>query len=260
MPKRRLYASKWVLAAMTLGGVLTAIEVYGAVDYLARQGQPLYLIVGGAVVTAVSAGLPLLAARAWHERRWLLAICLWMAMIPALSVILTAAVERTGSTKDGADRDRQAIARKISLAESTVKDAKAEVLDLVAKANAECSRSVNPKADPRGPRCTAAEERVDKGRGRLEAATVALAKAGVAQRDPVTARFTAVLPVSEEAIALYQPLVLPVTISMLGLLLVAMGAHRPAPVLGRQGKRKRRRRMSAVQSSRGNVVPLRKSS
>ena len=259
MPKRLSSASKWVIAAIVFGGALTAIEVYGAVDYLVSQGQPLYLIVGGAVVTAVSAGLPLLAARAWHERRWLLAICLWVAMIPALSVVLTAAVERTGGTRDGADRDRQAIAQRIGLAQSAAKDAKAEVDSYKEKADAECSRSVNPKADPRGPRCTAAEERVEKSRGRLEAAMVALAQAGVAQRDPVAARFAAVLPISEEAVALYLPLVLPITISMLGLLLVAMGAHRPKPIVGRRGKRKRRRRRPPAQPSKSNVVPLRKS-
>jgi hypothetical protein len=70
------------------------------------------------------------------------------------------------------------------------------------------------------------------------------------------------LPVSEEAIALYQPIILPVAISAIGLLLIAAGAHPPkrreAPK--RKGKRKRRRRRKVVPqpSQRSNVVPLRK--
>lgn len=252
---------KWACAAIAGGVALTAIEVYGAVSYLVSQAQPNYLVAGGAVVTIAAAGLPILAGRCWRGGRWLLAIMLWMAMVPALSVILCAAVERTGGAKDAGDRDRQVIAQKIGLARETVADAKAEVVAAEAKAAAECSRSQNPKVDPRGPFCKAAEERADKSRKRLEVARGELAKAGVAPKDPMVSRLAAVIPVSEADIALYQPLVLPLSISITGLLLIAAGAHSPTrrKVKTRRSKRKRRSRSRHLsQPSSAKVIPLRR--
>ena len=69
-----------------------------------------------------------------------------------------------------------------------------------------------------------------------------MAKAGVVPTNPQARRLAASLPVSEEAIQLYQPLVLPVAISVLGLLLISAGAHqpkRPAKAPKRKGRRKR---------------------
>lgn len=189
-----------------------------------------------------------------------MAVFLVIMLVPALSVIFTAAVERTGGARDDADRDRQVVALKIRLAGDAVNDAKAVAASDEAAAKAECSRA-SKGADPRGWRCTAAEKRADNSRERLEAARARLAKAGVAPRDPMVARLAAVLPVSEEAIALYQPLVLPLAISALGLLLIAVGAHSPKrrPVPVRRGKRKKRRALPLKPSERrGNVVPLRK--
>lgn len=255
--------SKWELTAITGGAALTVIEVYGAVSYLVSQSQPNYLVAGGAVVTIVASILPILAGRSWANGRYLLAVLLWAALAPALSVIVCAAVERTGSANDNANRGRQEVAQKIALARDAEKDAKAEVDRLAAKADAECSTVKNPKADPRGPLCRAAEERADQSRKRLEAARASIAQVGVAQRDPLASRIAAVLPVSEAAASLYQPLVLPLSISALGLLLIASGAHHPKKrrkVKGRKGKRKRRRSRPAARPSvrANNVVPLRK--
>ena len=263
MAKHRKSYSKWAFAAIAGGIALTAIEVVGAVSYLAGQASPSYLIAGGALVTVVAAALPLLAARCWRDRRYLLASLLWLALVPALSLIFSAAVERTGGARDEANRDRQAIAQRIELARSAQQDAKAVVDADEAKAAAECSRAA--KGSPRGPLCKAAEERADNSRRRLEAARDAVAQAGVVPTDPQARRLAAILPgMTEEAIALYQPLVLPVAISVLGLLLISVGAHSPKPkkVKARRGKRKRRRRHArrpAQPSQRqNNVVPMRR--
>jgi len=96
--------SKLGLAAIAAGVTLTGIEVYGSVSYLLSQLQPSYLVLGGAVVTAVTAILLPLAQRAARDRRFLLAACLLAAMVPALSLIFTAAVERTGGARDEASR------------------------------------------------------------------------------------------------------------------------------------------------------------
>jgi hypothetical protein len=249
----RFAYSKWGCAAITGGVILTAIEVYGAVGYLVSQGQPNYLVAGGAVVTIVAAILPVLAARSWAARQYLLAILMWMAMVPALSVIVCAAVERTGSANDLANRDRQAIAQSIALARSTEKDAKAIADADEAAAMVEC-------ASGRKARCLGLEARADSSRQRLEAARTAVAQAGVAPNDPMASRIAAALPVSEEAVRIYQPLILPLSISALGLLLIASGAHQPKrrEAQKRKGKRKQRRRKAVPQPSRSNVVPLRK--
>jgi hypothetical protein len=244
MATKRPYStySLWAIAAIAGGVVLTAIEVVGAVGYLVSQNQPSYLVAGGAVVTAVAAGLLPLAERCWRRGRYLMAAMLVAALVPALSVIFTAAVERTGGAKDAADRDRQAIALRIGLARTAEKEAKAAAKAAEAKAADECSRATNPKANPRGPLCKAAEERAATKAKALEAAREKLAAAGVVPRDPMAARLAAVLPVSEEAIALYQPLVLPLAISALGLILIAVGAHSPKPRKGLKAKGKRKRK------------------
>lgn len=231
----KLAYSKWGCAAIAGGAVFTAIEIYGAVSYLVSQSMPNYLVAGGAVITAVAAVLPLLAARSWAQGRYILAILTWMAMVPALSVIICAAVERTGSANDHANRDRQAVAQSIALAREAVKDARAVADADEARAAAEC-------ASGRKAKCLGLEARADQSRSRLEAARAAVAQAGVVPRDPMASRIAAVLPVSEAAVQLYQPLVLPLSISALGLLLIAFGAHPAKRPRTQQPKGKRRRR------------------
>jgi hypothetical protein len=262
MAAKRSY-SKWALAAIAGGVALTAIEVVGAVGYLVSQNQPSYLIAGGAVVTVIAAILLPLAERCWRRGRYLLATLLVAMLVPALSVIFTAAVERTGGAKDAADRDREAIALRVGLTRTAEREAKAAADAAEAKAADECSRSVNPKANPRGPLCKAAEERADSKAKALKAARDEMAKAGVVPRDPMAARLAAVLPVSEEAIALYQPLILPLAISVLGLLLIAVGAHSPKPPKAQaKGKRKQGKGKPKAKPpsppSPAKVIPLRR--
>jgi hypothetical protein len=245
--------SKWRVAAIVVGLALTAIEIVGAVGYLLSQEQPSYLVAGGAVVTLAAAGLPIFAGRCWHDRRYVLALLLWAALVPAMATIFMAAVERSGGARDGASKDRQVIAQRIELKRSAERDAKAVADSDELAAKAEC-------ATGRGTKCTGLEARADTSRQRLEAARTALAEAGVIPTDPQARRLAAILPVTEEAVQLYAPLILPVAISAIGPLLIAAGAHQPARRKAqRKGKRKRRRRKALPQSSqRSNVVPLRK--
>ena len=248
----------WGHVAILCGVALTAIEIIGAVTFLASQASPSYLIAGGDVVTAVAAILPILAARCWRAGRRLLAVLLWAALVPALSLIFTAAVERTGGARDAANRDRQVVAQKIELARDAVKDAKAVADSNEAAAKAEC-------ATGRGQRCLGLEARADQSRQRLEAIREMLAQAGVVPPDPQARRIAAVLPgVSEEMVQLYQPLVLPLAISILGLLLIAAGAHHPpkrrkVPAAGKGRKRRaapRRKPTPAPRSLPDKVVVL----
>ena len=129
----------------------------------------------------VAAILPILAGRCWRERRLLLALMLWAAIVPALSLIFTAAVKRTGGARDEANRDRQAIAQRIELTRSAEKEAKAIADAEEAAAKAEC-------ASGRKTKCLGLEARADQSRQRLEAARDTVAKAGVVPTDPQARR------------------------------------------------------------------------
>jgi hypothetical protein len=189
----------------------------------------------------------------------MLAVLLWAALLPALSLIFTAAVERTGGARDKANVERQVVAQRIGLAREGVKDAKAVADADESAAKAEC-------ATGRGPRCQGLEARADKSRQQLEAVRETLAQAGVVPPDPQARRIAAVLPgITEEAVQLYQPLVLPLAISILGLLLVAAGAHHPqkrrkVPAAGTKGRKRRaasrRKPTPASQSLPDKVVVL----
>jgi hypothetical protein len=68
------------------------------------------------------------------------------------------------------------------------------------------------------------------------------------------------LPVSEEAIQLYQPLVLPISISVLGLLLIAVGAHTTPKrrKAKRRGRRKRKALGKGASRPTAKVLPFKK--
>lgn len=250
MAKRFRY-SRWALAAIVAGVCLTAIEVYGAVSYLVSQAQPHYLVAGGAVVTMVAAILPILAGRCWGNGRYILAVLLWAALVPALSVIVCAAVERTGNANDTAQRGRQAVAQRLALARDAEKEAKAVADSDEAAAKAEC-------ATGRGQKCLGLEARADQSRQRLETARSGVAQAGVAPKDPMASRLAAVLPVSEAEVRLYQPLILPLSISGLGLLLITVGAHQPKRRTARKAKRRRKRRALGARRPTAKVLSFKK--
>jgi hypothetical protein len=56
-----------------------------------------------------------------------------------------------------------------------------------------------------------------------------VAQAGIVPKDPMASRVAAVLPIPEEAVPIYQPLVLPLAVSALGLLLIAARPPAEAP-------------------------------
>jgi hypothetical protein len=113
-------------------------------------------------------------------------------------------------------------------------------------------------ATGRKAKCLGLEARADASRRRLETARTELANAGVVPSDPQARRLAAILPITEEAIQLYQPIILPVTISVLGLLLIAVGAHTPKRRKARRRKgRKRRAARKPAPRLGSNVVRFR---
>lgn len=258
MASRKTYPL-WKPVAIAAGVTLTGIEVWGAVEYLLKQeGHVSYLVLGGGIVTAVAALLPPLAERCWQAGRKTLALLLWAALLPALALVLTAAIERSGGARDGAQSGRQVIAQRIELARSAEAEAKTRLKTAEAAVLAETARKDKPGC---GLACKSLKVEVEEARKELKLARDAVAAAGVVPKDSQATRIAAILPVSEEAVALYQPIILPISISALGLLLIAVGAHsskRRKAQKKRRGKRKKGRRPTPPKPSPAKVVPFRR--
>lgn len=262
MAKHSKRYSLWRPGAILLGIALTGIEVWGAVEYLLKQeGHISYLVLGGATVTAVAALLPPFAERMWRAGRYTLALLLWAALLPALALILSAAIERSGGARDKAQMERRAIAQQIELART----AEAEAKTRLAAAEAAMLAEINNKKRPGcGPTCKGLKDEAEAARKALAEARETIAAVGVAPQDSQAVRIAAVLPwVTEEAVALYQPIILPLAISATGLLLIAVGAHSPKrrKVQRRRSKRKRKpghHPRPLPQPSTAKVIPLRR--
>jgi len=77
----------------------------------------------------------------------------------------------------------------------------------------------------------------------------------------MASRIAAVLPIPEEAVRIYQPLVLPLAISGLGLLLIAVGAHQPKRRKARKRRGRRKRKALGPRRPSGSsakVLPFKK--
>lgn len=266
----------WRVGAMCSGVALTGVELWGALSYLLGQGQPSYLVAGGACVTILAAALPVLAERVWKDGRRVLAVLLYLMIVPALSVIVTAAIERTGSARDALTRSHDQHAYRIQLANDELAAARAAHDDALrlrqeysARAAEEGTRGgcksicqgLQAQAKAYGEAAEAAQARVSQARQ-------ALGSIGPPTYDPMVTRLAAVLPLSEDQITLYQPLVLPLAISSLGILMIAVAASSPKP-RPRSGQKKKRsppkrrpvpkKKLAAVQAqASGSVVPLRR--
>jgi hypothetical protein len=206
----------WRAIAFVFGSGLVGIEITGAVEYLLKQegGHISYIVAGGAVVTAAASFLPWLASRAWQAGHQGIAVCLLLAMLPALSLIVTSAIERTGAARDATVLARQAVADQLALAKKAEHEAKDQLDKDEAAAADECKSG-------RGPKCTGLEQRADESRTRLQAARAAITAIGPEPIDPQARRIAAILPVTVEQVELYQPIILPVTVSLLGMLLLS---------------------------------------
>ena len=233
------------LLFVVAGAILTGIEAYGCYEYLVSQlGHVSYLVVLGCAVTIFAALIPMGVELCWRERRWLLAIVVALAFIPASATIFLAAVERTGGAKDAlVAHQREAIVR-IAAAERAERDAKADAERDEAAAVAEC-------ASGRKAKCLGLEARADAARARLEDARKALVNAGALPVDPQARRVAAMLNVTEAQVQLYGPMVLPVTGSLLGVLFLAIGGtmERKRPPAAKSGA-------AAAQSTPKDASPV----
>jgi hypothetical protein len=95
--------------------------------------------------------------------------------------------------------------------------------ELAREAYTAAQQTVADECKKRGPLCRAAEAAVVEARLQLQAAPAPKAA------DPAAQRLAAILGISESAIALYVPLILPTALELGGFLLLALGLSDGAP-------------------------------
>ena len=143
----------WRSPILVAGLALVGIETFGSVAYLLeRDGGVSYLVLAGAACTVLSGFLPWIGERAWVDGQRLAGLAAFLLLPLTLSTIFFAAIERSGSAMDQANKAIAEQAMRIELAHAAIADAKAALADASSVAAAECGSG-------RGRRCQSLEIR-----------------------------------------------------------------------------------------------------
>lgn len=238
----------WSLRAFAFAAGLFFVgcEAFGTFEFLtADQGGKFnYIVAAGTGVAIVTGILPVYAGIAWKQRLHVLALVAWLAVPLALTVVYYAAIQRTGGAADKAEVERLRTTRVGTLAARTEKDA-TEAWE-VAKEAARVECTTGPARQQRGPKCLEAETKRDAAWTAVLRARDTLKTTPETQPDSGARRVVAMVPwVTEAQVQLYQPMVIPVVMSVLASLfmsfatmlrvspkaiVVAAPAPEPAPV------------------------------
>ena len=247
-PRRRPSWNIRRALSTALGAALVALAAWYAWIHYGEPTAPIAAVCGAVMLH--------LGLHALHERQRMLGLALGALSLLAVLISLLAVIGRVASQHDVRVHDVRSNNEMRRLAETIEREAKAEFESASLAAVAECSRAASLKANPRGPMCKAAEVREEKARERLDAARERLATIGVAKvEDSGARRLAAILPLSEDQIALYQPLLLPIWLELSGLALLTYGlSPRTTAPYVEQPKRRRRKRKAAVVGGATNVV------
>ena len=254
--------------AMVLGTILMGLDSYGAYEstHKAELGIS-YLTLAAPCIGIAACVLPILIARAWGVGHHLKAAVFFVALAAAGSVVVMAALERTGTAQDRTVTARQSTNQRVSLARAGIATAETALAEARARVVAECTSG-------RGRRCRAAEQQAEAALQGVSAARAALVQAGVVvAEDPRAKTLATLLPfLSERTIELYAPAVLPLSMLVVGFALLLYGVphHAPErdndnisirePKTAPQKSRKRSRRKARPSSTKAlasNVVPFR---
>lgn len=201
---------------LALAGMLAFCEVLGVLEYVTEHKTSTYVIVGSCTIAAVTPTLPALADWFWRGRQRLYCFGAWLAFAICLVIVLTAAIQRTGSATDGAEQDRVAAKRTERLAATAEKQAEADYTAAQSAALREC-------ATGRGKLCLDAEQKATDARTKLAGARAALIAAPAGeQADPLARRLASVLRfISEDQVRTFWPLLVPAGLSLLSTLFFA---------------------------------------
>jgi hypothetical protein len=245
------------LLALAAGIFFVWCEAEGTYDFLlADQGGHINFIVKAGTGFAVAVALlPMYAGQLVERRQHGKAIACWLAMPIVMSVVYYAAIQRTGGAADQVQLQREIDKRDGTVAAQIAKDANEAWKDARDAAATECGSG-------RGRRCTDAEAKRDTAWKALEKAREALLKAPAEHPDSGAKRAVALLPrLTEEQVRLYQPMLIPISISALAALFLSIGMSLKMPPMPRpwQSWHWRTRRIPSAPSPKqqGVVIDVR---
>lgn len=202
-----------ILAVLAI--VVAGVEVDAVVAFMMEQHAPVYMLAGSALAAGLMPALPTLAGLLRRARSWGAVLVTYAAFVVALILVVTSAVQRTGTATDMAEEQRTLAKRAAGVAEATERQAVADYMAAQSAALTECK-------DARGRRCMDAEAKAELRRQELARARAALVVAPAAhQVDPGARRLAGVFPITEEQVRLYQPLLWPLLMSLLSYALFA---------------------------------------
>jgi hypothetical protein len=219
------------LVALAAGLFFVYCEADGTYEFLlSQQSQHAidFVVLAGTGFAVALGLLPMYAGHAVkHRQRGIAAGC-WLALPIVMAVVYYAAIQRTGGAADQAEVERLRNTRAGTLAVRTEQDASATWETAREAAKRECGSG--PVRQQRGPKCLEAEGKRDAAWAAVTVARKDLAKTPETKPDSGARRAVAFLPFLTEAqVRLYQPMLIPLGISMLAsvFLSIAMLLHTP---------------------------------
>ena len=206
---------------LALGVFFTAVEVWGTYDFFLEgpQGEFNYVVIAGCGVALACAFLAPAADTAWRNGWYWGAGLALLALPLALAVIVYAGVQRTGGATDAAQQGTKHIESNRKGWEKTEKEAEADLAVDKQTVATECASGWRK-------RCSEAKEAQALTQKRLDDARAQLRK--IAPSNPGDAASKRLAAISfgyltEDQVRLYQPLFLPVLVTILATLFLAGG-------------------------------------
>ena len=205
---------------LALGVFFTAVEVWGTYDFFLRdQGEFNYIVLAGCGVALACAFLAPAADTAWRNGWYWGAGLALLALPLALAVIVYAGVQRTGGATDAAQHGTKQIESNRKGWEKTEKEAEADLAVDKQTVATECASGWRK-------RCSEAKEAQAHTQKRIDDARAQLRK--IAPPNPGDAASKRLAAISfgyltEDQVRLYQPLFLPVLVTILATLFLAGG-------------------------------------
>lgn len=202
------------------GYACVGTEVFGTFEFLIeKHGRWNCLVVGGLIVTSLAGVLPMAAEYARRNRMWMLMVVCWLAVPLTLAFVFTAAIQRTGTVMDTDEAGRRQIAERITIARRETEEADAQLVVDEAAVKRNC--------DVLGPICTKARDAQAATERKLADARTVLKTGGVEIDDSMIRRLVAYLPfLTKEQVQLYYPMLLPMSLAVLGSICIAIGSRR----------------------------------
>ena len=205
---------------LALGVFFTAVEVWGTYDFFLReQGEINYIVLAGCGVALACAFLAPAADTAWRNGWYWGAGLALLALPLALAVIVYAGVQRTGGATDAAQQGTKQIESNRKGWEKSEKEAEADLAVDKQTVATECASGWRKKCSEAKDAQALTQKRLDDARTQLR--TIAPTNPG----DAASKRLAAISfgYLTEEQVRLYQPLFLPVLVTILATLFLAGG-------------------------------------